>query len=158
MPSKVILKSKFFNHSVPAAQALQYTIERALQAITWLRETEEERERKYNAGEDGYITGERSRILADIISVYTSTLVEKGGSGHSLLKSYVRNDFVKKFIALPIVGKCIMNRHNRSAHEAKSYGYFVSPKEILNSDLESWLNEAQFFLVIFPEKNKTNYA
>lgn len=138
--------------SVPAAQALLYTIERALEAIEWLDENEKEWQKKYNARQDGYKLRLHSRILADIISVYVATLAEDTGSGHSLVKSYPAHDFVKKFCALPIVKKCKLNRHNRSGHESRSYGHFVSPKEILTSDLKSWLNEAKFFLVSVPER------
>ena len=96
----------------------------------------------------------RARILADAISVYVSTLVEKTGKGHSLIRSYAHHDFINKFTTLPIIKKCLMNRHNRSAHEARSYGYFVSVKEILESDLAKWLNEALLFVsVIGKEKH-----
>lgn len=132
---------------VPAAQALLYTIERVLEAIDWLEENEKEWRRRYDAHQDGYKLRLHSRILADIISVYIATLVEGKGSGHSLVKSYAPHDFVKKFVALPIVKKCKLNRHNRSGHESRSYGYFVSTKEILDSDLKKWLEEVKYFLV-----------
>lgn len=141
--------------NVPAAQAMQYTIERALETLTWLEETEKERRKKYDAKEDGSKTCLRARILTDIVSVYVAALVEKNGSGHSLLKSYAPKEFTKKFAALPIVKKCEMNRHNRSGHESKSYGHFVSTEDILNSDLKSRLKEATYFLVTTPEKGET---
>ena len=88
------------------------------------------------------------RILSDAIAMYVATLVENGGSGHSLLKSYAPHDFVKKFVALPIVKECKENRNNRSAHESRQYGFFAPPAEILESDLEKWLSDAMLFVCV----------
>ncbi|MES2314957.1 MAG: hypothetical protein V4524_03440 [Patescibacteria group bacterium] len=139
---------------VPAAQALIYTIQRAVEAIDWLKETQDEWDAKRAAGKDGSTTQMHCRILADVISVYVATLIDGSGRGHSLLKSYAPHNFVKEFIKLPIVKKCKLNRHNRSAHESRSYGFFVQPQEILESPLKAWLKEAIYFLVSIPEQKK----
>jgi hypothetical protein len=141
---------------VPAAQALIYTIQRAIEAIDRLKETQDEWDAKRAAGKDGSVTQMHCRILADAISVYVATLVDGSGRGHSLLKSYAPHNFVKDFVKLPIVKQCKLNRHNRSAHESRSYGFFVNPKDILESQLKAWLNEAIYFLVKIPEKKQTN--
>ncbi len=140
---------------VPAAQALIYTIQRAVEAIGWLKETQKEWQEKRSAGKDGSITQMHSRILADAISVYVATLFDGSGRGHSLLNSYAPHDFVKDFSKLPIVKECKLNRHNRSAHESRSYGFFVQAKDILESPLEAWLKEAVYFLaIVAKEKSK----
>ena len=139
---------KKLSSEVPAAQAMQYTTERALEAIKWLKETQIEFQKRRKAGKDCSKLQLRKRILADTISMYVSTLVETGGSGHSLPKSYDPHQFIDKFVALPIVKECLMNRHNRSAHESKSYGHFVSPDELLKSPLEAWLSEVSFFVCV----------
>ncbi len=139
---------------VPAAQALIYTIQRAVEAIDWLKETQDEWDAKRAAGKDGAVTQMHCRILADVISVYVATLIDGSGRGHSLLKSYAPHNFVNEFLKLPIVKKCKLNRHNRSAHESRSYGFFVQPKEILESPLRAWLKEAIYFLISVPEQEK----
>jgi hypothetical protein len=144
----LILPNKI--RTVPVGQALSYTIQRALKAIDWLNENEIERQRKYNAREEASTVSLRSRILTDAISVYVSTLAGCG-QGYSLLRSYPKHPFVEKFITLPIVKKCKLNRNNRSAHEASSYGHFVSSKEILESDLTSWLDAALYFINLGPQ-------
>jgi hypothetical protein len=137
---------------VPAAQALIHTIQRAVEAIDWLKETQDEWDAKRAAGKDGSDTQKRCRILADVISVYVATLIDGSGRGHSLLKSYAPHNFIKEFVKLPIVQKCKLNRHNRSAHESRSYGFFVQPKDILESPLKAWLKEVKYFLVSVPEQ------
>jgi hypothetical protein len=132
---------------VPAPQALQYTVKRALATIGWLGEISGEKDKVENLSL-------KKRILTDSICTYITTLVEKGGSGHSLLKSYTSHKITKEFSELPIVKKCKMNRHNRSAHESKSYGHFVSSKEILDSNLEYWLREISLFLLVNSENKK----
>lgn len=138
---------------VPAAQALQYTIDHALYAMSWLKKIEEEWQKGYDTKKDVSHIRMRSGILVDTISVYISVLRQKDGDGHSLLNSYTPHDFIKKFIKLPVVEKCKLHRHNRCGHQSKHYGHAVSSKEILESELESYLKEAQYFLQIIPEKN-----
>lgn len=140
-------KSKPVYKSVPAAQALHYQLQRLCESMVWLREIEEEWQAKYKKKEDCYKIGLRSDILSDIVCIYITTLTERGGSGHSLLKSYKPNKFTKNFADLPIIKKCRMNRQNRSAHESRSYGHFVRSEEILNSNIEKWFSEIEYFLV-----------
>lgn len=141
-------------NQVPAAQAMQYTIERAREALQWLKENEAEWQRKFEVREDGSQLRTRSRILADAVAMYVATLAEKNGSGHSLQKSYQQHKFIDEFCALPIVKKCQLNRHNRSAHESKSYGFFVSPKDILESNLEQWLSDETLFVCVVGKQIK----
>jgi len=140
--SEVSAKNKNLRKQIPATQALQYTVKRALEVFDWLD------------GEDSSLTQLRQRILADAISQYITTLIEKNGSGHSLLKSYPSYNLIEEFSSIPIVKKCKMNRHNRSSHESKWYGYVVSPKDILNSDLKPWLKEISVFLLAIPASKK----
>ena len=153
MPEKITTTVKLNSNYTPAAQALQYTTTRASEAIAWLKETQE-LQKKCDAKQVGSIFASRLRILTDIVSVYISTLAQKGGSGHSLVNSYASCDFVKRFIALPIVQQCQMNRNNRSGHESRNYGGFVSYEKILNSPLEDWLSDIQLFLHSVRENKK----
>ena len=145
-------KSNPVKKQVPAAQALHYTLQRARESIIWLREIEKERKLKLKERKDCYKLGLRSGILSDIVSVYVATLTEKNGSGHSLVKSYTLNNFVKRFVATPIVKKCRFNRNNRSGHESRSYGNFIRSHDILSADLEKWFSDIEYFLAITPEK------
>jgi len=83
-----------------------------------------------------------------------AVLVETGGSGHSLPKSFYPHKFIDKFSSLPIVKKCVLSRHCRGAHESRSYGFFVSPTEILESDLEKWLSDATTFVCAIGREKK----
>lgn len=134
---------------VPAAQSIQYICERTDKALTWLEELEKEFQSRKNKGKDGYEIQLRKRIIADIISVYITTLVDPKESTNSLVASYPKNDFVEKFKNLPIVKECQMNRHNRSAHESKSYGFFISPSRILKSDLKQWMSNISVFIYTY---------
>ena len=137
---------------VPAAQALLFTLQRLSGALAWLEEIEKEWHERYAVQEDGSDLRLRSQILTDASAMYISTLAEKGGNGHSLVKSYSQNSFVDEFIKLPIVKKCQMNRNNRSGHESKAYGHSVSPDEILDANLRPWVNHIEHFLVFISEK------
>ena len=134
--------------SVPARLAMQYTTERAKETLEWLKEIEDKFKERRSTGKDCSKLQKQKRILTDIFSVYISTLVEKKGSGHSIVKSFKPHKFTNEFTSLPIVKKCCLNRNNRSGHESKNYGNFVSPQEIIESDLESWLSEAQYFVCV----------
>lgn len=133
---------------VPARQAMQYTIERAEEALGWLKEINAESEAKHAEGKDFSKLQKRKRILTDTVAMYVSTLVEKGGSGHSLIKSFQSHNFTTKFASLPVVKKCCLNRNNRSGHESKNYGNFISSDEIIGSELEAWLSEARYFVCV----------
>ncbi|MDD2935343.1 MAG: hypothetical protein PHX25_02600 [Candidatus Pacebacteria bacterium] len=131
---------------VPARQSIQYICERAENALVWLEELEKDFQKRIKEKKDCCVIQTQKRIIADIISVYISTLVDSRKNTNSLLTSYPKNDFVDKFKNLPIVKKCQMSRHNRCAHESKNYGFFVSPDEILKSNLKQCLSEIQFFI------------
>lgn len=139
---------------VPARMTMQYTIERSKETLKWLKEIQEEFRNKCAREKDCSLLQKRKRILSDAFAMYVSTLVEEGGSGHSLIKSFEPHDFSNKFASLPIVKKCVLNRNNRSGHESRNYGNFVFPDEILESDLESWLSEAEYFVFTTPVRSK----
>ena len=145
--------NKLIKKNVPATQALLFTIARLSEAIAWLEEIEKEWEKNQQVNKDGHVLRLRSHILKDAVAMYVSTLAEPHGSGHSLVKSYAPSKFVKEFLALPIVKKCQMNRNNRSGHESKSYGGFVSSEEILVSELRPWVKKVKVFLELTPENN-----
>lgn len=133
---------------VPAAQSIQYICERVEQALTWLQELEDEFQDRKNKRKDCCEVQTKKRIISDIISVYITTLVDPKKSTNSLVVSYPKNNFVEKFRNLSIVKECQMNRHNRSAHESRSYGHFVSPDKILGSNLKQWISKIQFFVAM----------
>jgi hypothetical protein len=119
------------NNTVPPRLALSETTRLALESIKWLKEIKDSNQK---------------RILTDIISVYVSVLAEKGGSGYSLPKFYGEAEPIKKFLNLDIVKKCSLNRNNRCGHQSKNYGMYVMPDEILNSDLEKWLEDIKLII------------
>lgn len=129
---------------IPAGQALGYTIKRALEAINWLEELQNQWQKKYDLKEkDCPKVGFRRRIIVDVIAMYVTTLVDSRKGTHSLVNSYETNDVIKKIVKLPIIKKSKISRNNRGAHESRSYGGFVYTKDILNSDLKPLLKELQ---------------
>ncbi len=142
------IQAKNSKKQVPPAQSIQYICERADHALQWLRELENEFQKRKKAGKDCYEIQTKRRIVADIISVYVTTLVDSREGTNSLVVSYPQNEFVKEFNNLEIVKKCQMNRHHRSAHESKSYGYFVSPGELLESNLKQWMKDIVCFVCL----------
>ncbi len=127
---------------VPWKQALCYTIERALTTYDWLKEQQEEYERNRINKVDASKIVRRVRVLCDVFSVYLTTLVDGGKNKTYSLKEF-RPDMYARLKDLEIVKKCKDNRHNRSAHEAESYGHFVNANEILNSNIRDTLLEVR---------------
>lgn len=152
-----ITQSQILMHSesVPCRQALGYTLERALTTYSWLDEIYSEFQSKKKRGIDVSEEVKRMRILADVFSVYLTTFVDGGQNRtYSLKHCWSDLDF-SDLLSTEIVQKCKSNRHNRSAHEADSYGHFVSAEEILQSEIKSILTNYRLFIGNVPPTNCT---
>lgn len=122
--------------------ALCYTIERALTTYDWLKEQQTEYLSKLSQKVDAAEAAGRVRVLCDIFSVYVTTLIT-GGKNRTFSLKEKAPDIYAKVKDLKIIKKCEDNRHNRSAHEADSYGHFVGAEDILSSDIRNVLETAR---------------
>jgi hypothetical protein len=136
------------NRRVPWKQALCYTIERAIATYNWLEEQNREHQLRLSRKIDAVESGVRLRILCDVFSVYVTTLVSGGGNSSFSLKRNAPKLF-KKVESLEVARKCKMNRHNRSAHEAESYGHFIYATDILESDIKNILYNLQLAIHMY---------
>ncbi len=134
---------------LPWKQALGYTLDRALATYDWLEAVQKEYLDNLSARRSASHSTMKMRILSDVFSVYLTTLVS-GGKNRTLSLTHIlpQEVWVLKLQELEIVKACKENRHNRSAHEADTYGHFVTAEEILSSDIVSVLNEVKYRLLV----------
>lgn len=118
--------------------ALCYTIERAITTYDWLKQQQVEYLSRISQKNNASEAASRVRVLCDIFSVYVTTLIT-GGKNRTFSLKEKAPDIYEKIKDLEIIKKCEDNRHNRSAHEADSYGHFVSAEDILSSEIRSIL-------------------
>jgi len=95
--------------------------------------------------QDGSLIRKRQRIVADAFAVYIASLFDTTNGTHSLVRSYLLHKFVEDFRKKKdVVQKCIRHRHNRAGHQSQEYGFVIPLDLILSSDIEAWLNEAEY--------------
>ena len=139
--------------NVPCTQALSYTLQRAILTYDWLVDVNTEYQAKLKRGENASNEAKKMRILSDVFSVYVTTFIDGGKNRTlSLVHCWGGHDF-KSLLKKEVIIKCRENRHNRSAHEADSYGHFIQAEEILQSDIKDVLNELLLFIGTNPPTN-----
>jgi len=136
--------------TIPACQTLLFVIKRLNVAIAMLEKIEADWQVAMRMNKDGCNLREQSQVLVDTISMYISVLVDTRKGTHSLINSFLPNEFVNKFTNSNIVQKCKMKRNNRGAHESKFYGFTITPDDILNSDIKQLVISAEIFIVNTP--------
>jgi hypothetical protein len=138
---------------MPPEQALTYVIEQALFSFGWLVELDIQWQLRTRDRRDASQIRKQQGIVRDAFSVYIASLFDMSKGTHSLLRSYVKNEFIEKFKQNPFVKSCIKHRNKRAGHQSKEYGFVIPLDVIINSDLDKWLNEA-FYLVATKQMKK----
>lgn len=131
---------------MPPEQALVYVMKKALFSFQWLAELDNEWEKRRSDKKDGSKIREQQAIILDAFCVYISSLFDKTKDTHSLLRSYVPNNFIKKFESNTFVKLCIKHRNNRAGHQSKKYGSVAPLDAVINSHLDQWLQQAQYLV------------
>lgn len=136
------------NGQIPLRQVLSYALDRTLTTYDWLEIIQKQYSESRLARRDASDSVMKMRILSDAFSVYLTTLVTGGKNKHlSLMHCFPEDELVFKLKKLDIVKACHENRHNRSAHEADTYGHFVSAEQILGSDIKLFLTKVRVRLL-----------
>lgn len=134
--------------AIPWKQALGFTLQRAVASYEWLQATHAEYQAAISNGVDASAVAMKMVILVDAFSVYLTTLISGGKKRTFSLEHCLPNIDFSTLKNMEVVKKCSSNRHNRSAHEADTYGHCVQPEEILNSTIRQELNNIEGLIAL----------
>lgn len=146
------LMSKKTGHKkqvMPPRQAIGYAINQARESLKFLKELDVEiKELDKRAETRSGIAWIRAKqqIIADAFAMYVNSLFDPRRDVHSLRRSYQQHIFLSKFQNHELVEKCKRQRNERSGHQSQTYGFFLTPKDILLSDIDTWLSCAEALL------------
>jgi len=134
---------------MPPRQAIGYAINQAREAFKFLTELEIEikvlDKRAETRGDIAWIKA-KQQIVADAFAVYVTSFFDPRPGTHSFTRAYEPHRFLSEFSKHELVKKCNRQRHQRSAHQSEKYGFFLTPKEILSSDIDTWLSSVEAYL------------
>ncbi len=135
---------KTIKGKMPPAQAIAWVIEGARTSFAFLKELEEEWQKRREQQLDGALIRRRQRVVADAFTVYIASLFDSRQGTHSLVTAYCPHRFITDFRKQDVVQKCIEHRHNRAGHQSQQYGFVVPLDLILSSNIDAWLSEAMY--------------